>query len=288
MSMENPDVRECRCPAVIISWRVAPTPIPAKHRIDDSDSHKVDSQPENPCRTADEKAKVEKRPPNKDTYAFPSAIDPPRLDPEPKYAASIENPILLVLKHFPAVTTERRLCWIPRANLHLIDVSESQSVASHPVCPTRPIAVNNTNPIPAPCTVTIADPVPARLARCTVLKVTALKDNSSIMYAWVRLAVRLPTVIAAALAVPFRPDAAWHTIEVVDVHAENSAAVHELRTAAEDPDRPRLLPITVRLTDPVDPKFIGQLPKGQLPMMLSSLKGLTKHRYRQPAYTGRS
>ena len=47
--------------------------------------------------------------------------------------------------------------------MHLTDVSDSHSVPSHPVAPVRVIPVYVTSPRLAPCTVTDADPVPARL-----------------------------------------------------------------------------------------------------------------------------
>ena len=47
--------------------------------------------------------------------------------------------------------------------MHLTDVSDSHSVPSQPVCPSLAIAVYATSPRLAPCTVTDADPVPARL-----------------------------------------------------------------------------------------------------------------------------
>ena len=53
--------------------------------------------------------------------------------------------------------------------MHLTDVSDSHSVPSHPVCPIRPTAVTPTSPSPAPCTVTDADPVPARFSRLDML-----------------------------------------------------------------------------------------------------------------------
>ncbi len=46
--------------------------------------------------------------------------------------------------------------------LHLTDVSDSHSVALHPVCSPRARPVYVTSPMPAPCTVIDPDPVPAR------------------------------------------------------------------------------------------------------------------------------
>ena len=58
--------------------------------------------------------------------------------------------------------------------MHRTDVSDSHSVPSHPVCPSRAIAVYATSPSPAPCTVTDVDPVPARFPlRITLIVCTS-------------------------------------------------------------------------------------------------------------------
>ena len=62
--------------------------------------------------------------------------------------------------------------------MHLTDVSDSQSVASHPVCPSRALPVYVISPRLAPCTVTDADPVPARLSRRLKLTVPTSADHA--------------------------------------------------------------------------------------------------------------
>ena len=51
---------------------------------------------------------------------------------------SIENTSEILPDRSPAVTTTRRVPDTPCPTLHLIDVSDTHSVASHPVCPFRP------------------------------------------------------------------------------------------------------------------------------------------------------
>ena len=65
----------------------------------------------------------------------------------------------------PAVITTRRVPRAPCPTMHRTDVSDSHSVPSHPVCPSRPIAVYATSPRLAPCTVTDAEPVIALFIR---------------------------------------------------------------------------------------------------------------------------
>ena len=78
--------------------------------------------------------------------------------------------------------------------LALVEVSDSHPVASHAVCPTLPLLVNDAMPIPDPCTVTLADPVPARL-----LCLTTLSDGPSTLHAAVKLPDLSPTVIDTRL-----------------------------------------------------------------------------------------
>ena len=74
---------------------------------------------------------------------------------------STDHPCVLLPPRSPTVITSRRVPRAPRVTLHLTDVSDSHSVASHPVCPSRARPVCVSSPIPAPCNVTDASPVPA-------------------------------------------------------------------------------------------------------------------------------
>ena len=75
--------------------------------------------------------------------------------------------------------------------MHLTDVSDSHSVPSHPVHPSLPMLVYATSPRLAPCTVTDADPVPARFDL-----LAELNDSMSNVRPCVPLAPRSPAVIA--------------------------------------------------------------------------------------------
>ena len=101
-----------------------------------------------------------------------------------KLAAEVIEPLLE-----PKVTEMPRLPAPSLAALQRIDVSDSHSVDSHPVCPPRPIAVRAASPSPDPCTVTDVEPVPATLLRDAPLMLPA-----SIEYPSVRLPTRVATV----------------------------------------------------------------------------------------------
>ncbi len=91
---------------------------------------------------------------------------------------------------------------VPRAPLvvkHRTPDSDSHAVASHPVAPNTPRLVIPAGPNPAPCTVTLLDPVPPRFA----LLIT-LMPPASAEYAPDTLPARPPTVIAKR-AVPLTP-----------------------------------------------------------------------------------
>jgi len=82
------------------------------------------------------------------------------IDPE-----STEEACDMLPDRSPAVTVTRRVPPAPCPVRHRIDVSDSHSVASHPVCPDRTMAVNATSPRPDPCTVTETVPMPALFSR---------------------------------------------------------------------------------------------------------------------------
>ena len=83
--------------------------------------------------------------------------------------------------------------------MHLTDVSDSHSVASHPVCPSRDRPEYDTSPMLDPCTVTDVDPVPPRLPLRTTLT-----DPRSTDHVWLPLPERSPTVITTR-RVPLAP-----------------------------------------------------------------------------------
>jgi hypothetical protein len=121
----------------------------------------------------------------------------------------------------PAVIIIRRVHRTPWPTRHLIDVSDSHSVPSHPVCPIRPSAVNATSPKPDPCTVTKTDPVPTPLARTWLDSVLTSYDTCCDIT--LRLA---PIVIEAGSVLPMMTRVSLHAIDVYDVHSLASQAVN--------------------------------------------------------------
>ena len=149
----------------------------------------------------------------------------------------------------PAVIATRRVPCPPRPTMHLTDVSDSHSVPSHPVCPICPRSVNASSPRPAPCTVTDADPVPARLSRRSVLMLP-----KSTEYAPDMLPVLSPDVMLTRL-VPPAPCPAMHLTDVSDSHSVPSHPVWPDRAIPVKPARPRFEPCTVTGADPVPCMF---------------------------------
>jgi len=91
---------------------------------------------------------------------------------------SIENACDMLPDRSPEVNNIRRLAPAPCPVRHRMDVSDSHSVPSHPVCPDRTMAVNATSPRLDPCTVTAADPVPALFSRRITLSKTKTPEKA--------------------------------------------------------------------------------------------------------------
>ena len=89
-------------------------------------------------------------------------------------------------------------------------MSDIQLVISHAVTPKDCIAEYVVRPKPPPCTVTLADPVLARLAI-----ISTLSDGASTDTATLTLPVRAPAVMARR-AVAVTPWLVWHRAEVSD------------------------------------------------------------------------
>ena len=84
--------------------------------------------------------------------------------------ASVDHDWRMLPSLRPTVLTIRRVPDVPDATWHLTDVSDSQAVASHPVCPSRALVDMPVDaPMPAPCTVIDAEPVEARFDTRMVL-----------------------------------------------------------------------------------------------------------------------
>ena len=150
------------CPAVIATILVPRAACPIMHLTDVSDSHSVPSHPVCPSLPMLVYATSPRPAPCTVTDAEPV----PALFRRWSTLRSEESDVhawLTLPCLSPAVITTRRVPRPPCPAMHLTDVSDSHSVPSHPVCPGRPSAVSASSPRPAPCTVTDADPVPARL-----------------------------------------------------------------------------------------------------------------------------
>ncbi len=100
----------------------------------------------------------------------------------------------------------------PFATKHRTDVSDTHSLASHPVPPIRPDWLDSQLPIPPPCTVTDVLPVPGRLATSTLDDDGRSADTASVIDP-----ARAPTVISTR-NVPSSPLDCWQTTDVSDTH----------------------------------------------------------------------
>ena len=168
------------------------------------------------------------------------------------FASIDQTPVTLPTR--PAVVITDRLDPLdPRPDRHLTDVSDSQSVASHPVCPTRPLTECVTTPSPAPCTVTDAPPVPARF----VLR-TTLSPPTSTDHVLVKLPRLSPTVITTRLDPP-TPCPPWHLTDVSDSQLVDSQPVIPCRARTVYATRPKLPPCTVTAADPVPARFVRRV-----------------------------
>jgi len=149
----------------------------------------------------------------------------------------------------PAATVTRSVPRTPCPTRHRTDVSDSHSVPSHPVCPTRPSAVNATSPRLDPCTVTDADPVPAWFKRRAKLTLLA-----SIEYPSDMLPKRSPAVTVVR-RVPPAPCPTRHRTDVSESHSVPSHPVCPIRPSAVKATGPMIDPCTVTDVDPIPARF---------------------------------
>jgi hypothetical protein len=117
-----------------------------------------------------------------------------------------------------------------------IDVSDSHSVDSHAVSMIRIASVYVVRPKLLPCTVTLADPVPARFTQVTVLIVPTSTDHAS-----VTLPKLCPTVITIVDVILPPPPVRQRT-DVSDSHCVDSHAVTPARAFSVYVVRPKLIP----------------------------------------------
>jgi hypothetical protein len=233
------------CPTLIHALLLPATPWLASPRKDVSDSH-TDSSP-----------------------AVPPCLHPPVCPASPRFAPCIvtriepvETPFdrpttlstgpdtentALTLPTLPCTLTDTR--WLPDVpcpTLHRIHVSDSHAVTSHPVRPTRAAPVDTSSPIPAPTTVTLADPVAARFVGRITLNAPRSTDC-----AIVTLPPPCPTVAdirpLPRVETPIRPD-----MHVSDTHSVRSAAVPPALQDPVYPANPIPDPNTLKANEPVD------------------------------------
>ena len=243
-----PDMLPLPSPAVITTRRVPRAPCPTRHRTDVSDSHSVPSHPVSPTRPSVVRAAEPRPDPCTVTDAVP---EPPWLARRITLRLPVSSEIasdMLPLR-VPAVNVKRRVSPDPCPTRHRTDDSDSHSVPSHPVSPIRPIAVSDTSPSPAPCTVTDADPVPARLPRLIML--VPVMSNE---YAPDMLPLPSPAVITTR-RVPRAPCPTRHRTDVSDSHSVPSHPVCPIRPIAVSDTSPSPAPCTVTDADPVPARF---------------------------------
>ena len=134
--------------------------------------------------------------------------------------------------------------------MHCTEVSDFHLVPSHPVCPSRPIAVKAPIPSPDPCTVTDDDPVAAVLLRLVVLSMPQSMDNAMLTDP------ACPPAVNTAVFVPRAPKFAMHRAEVSDSHFVPSHPVCPPLTKAVSDARPNPDPCTVTDADPVPTRLL--------------------------------
>ena len=148
---------------------------------------------------------------------------------------SAERPADELPARIPTVTNRRRLPPTPWATPHRKDVSDPQVVRSHADALSLTADVNAADPMPPPCTVTLADPVVPTFVRRTTLLVSESTEKP-----W----VLLPTFcnVTDIWRLPITPCLVWHRADVSDSHAVRSHAVSPKRDPAVYAARPMLDP----------------------------------------------
>ena len=170
---------------------------------------------------------------------------------------SSEKPELMLPTAAALDTSIRRLLDAPCPIWLRTDVSDSQLVPSHAVWPNRADTQPPANPMLAPCTVTLADPVVPRFARRAALAVS----ERPIEKPRDLLPASKPTVSDSRL-LPSTPDPVWHRTDVSEIHPVLSHAVRPSFSAPDPATSPARPPYRVTLTDPDE----AALPR---PMLLS-------------------
>jgi hypothetical protein len=166
-----------------------------------------------------------------------------------RLGSSIDHASVTLPTCSPAVSITRRVPRTPWLVRQRTDVSDHHPDASHAVSVTRIAAEYVASPKFDPCTVTLADPVPARFRRVVMLSIGVSIDHAS-----VTVPTRSP-VVNIIRRVPRTPCDVRQCTNVSDHHSVDSHAVSVNRTASVYVVSPKLLPCTVTLTDPVPARF---------------------------------
>jgi len=165
-----------------------------------------------------------------------------------KPGVSVDHACVTLPDRPTAVTTARLDPCTPCPTLHLTDVSETQSVASHPVCSSRARPVYAILPMLTPCTVTEANPEACRFTSCRTLKPGVSVDHAC---------VTLPDCPLAVTTARLDPCTPCPTLHLTDMSETQSVASHPVRPSRVQPVYaivPMLAPCTV--TDAVpDPAW---------------------------------
>ena len=154
----------------------------------------------------------------------------------------------------------RRLPDTPWLDLHRALLSDSQLVCSHPVLPARILGLGlPKDPRPAPCSVTLADPVVAMPFPPRAVLIRLLSTD----HATLTLPPRCPA-LTAARRLPATPVLVWHRMDVSDSQADCS---HPVPAALACPDPPPTSPSPppdiVRLDAPVAAALDLRIPLAQ-------------------------
>ena len=165
-------------------------------------------------------------------------------------AASTESTSVKLPRRCPVVTETRKVPFTIWLAWHRVDVSDSHVVRSHAVWPIHIDDVYVVEPILAPCTVTLADPVAGRFVCLAALSEAKSTENTL---------VRLPTsnpVVNDVRKVPCTIWLAWHRIDVSDSQLVRSHPVENNCNAPVYSASPMLAPCKVTLADPVAARFV--------------------------------
>lgn len=168
------------------------------------------------------------------------------------FCALLENARLLLPITEPVLTTNLWVPFRPAPTRHRTELSDSQLDASQLVLLKRSWPVRDSEPIPIPCNVTLAEPLGGAFARRSLLIRPALIDEASVI---------LPDITPAVTdtrRVPNTTEALKHLTAESDCQ---SVASHRLPPSLPTPlyiISPSPAPSTVRLEDPDAARFAAK------------------------------